>query len=147
MSCFVVDDLKRQSYSAREALGQYWMKDLNNGAYRQESYVAHISMYFLMEPPTVISHFLDCSGGDNVVLLTASRILSFWSRTLRLDWELPFTQIQGVTVEDTGIRFGHKAGRENDKFAFIPDKSSQSWFFGQVASVVKSFNAQKRMDS
>jgi vacuolar protein sorting-associated protein 13A/C len=59
---------------------------------------------------------------------------------------LPFTQVQGVIVEDTGIRFTHKAGRENDKFALIPDKGSQSWFFSQVASVVKSFNAQKRMD-
>ena len=25
-------------------MGQYWMKDLNNGAYRRELYVAHISM-------------------------------------------------------------------------------------------------------
>jgi len=117
-------------YSAREALGQYWMKDLNNGAYRQESYVAHINF----------------TGDDTVVLLTASRVLSFWSKKLQLDWDLPFAQVQGVTVEDTGIRFAHKAGKENDKFAFIPDKGSQSWFFGQVASVVKSFNARKRMD-
>lgn len=89
---------------------------------------------------------LDFTGNDAVVLLTASRVLSFWSKKLQLDWDLPFTQIQGVTVEDTGIRFAHKAGKENDKFAFIPDKGSQSWFFGQVALVVKSFNARKRMD-
>jgi hypothetical protein len=31
-----------QPYSAREALGQYWMKDLENGTYRRETYVAHI---------------------------------------------------------------------------------------------------------
>ncbi|KAF8873711.1 vacuolar protein sorting-associated protein 13 [Gymnopilus junonius] len=118
-------------YNSREALGQSWMKDLNNGAYRQECYVAHINS----------------PGGDNVILLTASRVLSFWSKRLRLEWELPLTQIQGVTVEDTGIRFAHKAGKEQDKFAFIPDKASQSWFFNQVASVVKSFNARRRMDT
>jgi vacuolar protein sorting-associated protein 13A/C len=89
----------------------------------------------------------DSPGDDNVVLLTASRVLSLWSKKLRLEWELPFTQIQGVTVEDTGIRFAHKNGKEHDKFAFIPDKASQSWFFNQVASVVKSFNARRRMDS
>jgi hypothetical protein len=33
-----------QSYSAREALGQFMMKDLENGAYAKESYVAHIGM-------------------------------------------------------------------------------------------------------
>ncbi|KAF9241379.1 vacuolar protein sorting-associated protein 13 [Melanogaster broomeanus] len=44
-------------FSTREALGQYWMRDLEQGAYRSECYVAHI----------------DLPGGDNVVLLTSSR--------------------------------------------------------------------------
>ncbi|KAH7930968.1 vacuolar protein sorting-associated protein 13 [Leucogyrophana mollusca] len=118
-------------YAAREALGQYWMRDLDNGAYRKEAYVAHI----------------DSPGGDNVVLLTASRVLSFWSKKLRLDWDLPLTMVQGVTVEDTGIRFAHKSGKDHDKFVFIPDKTSQVWFFGQIASVVKAFNNRRRMDT
>ncbi|KAJ7783787.1 vacuolar protein sorting-associated protein 13 [Mycena maculata] len=117
-------------YDARAATGQYWLRDLDNGTYRQEAYVAHIN----------------APGGDNVVLLTSSRVLSFWSKKLKLDWELPFSQVQGVTVEDTGIRFAHKAGKEHDKFVFIQDKSSQSWFFGQVATVVKAFNSRKRQD-
>lgn len=118
-------------YSERESLGQYWMKDLNNGAYRNELYVAHINL----------------PGNDNVVLLTASRVLSFWSNKLRLEWELPFTLIQGVTIEDSGIRFAHKTGRDHDQFVSIPDKTSQAWFFSQVATVVKAFNARRRMDS
>ncbi|KAI0724570.1 vacuolar protein sorting-associated protein 13 [Cerioporus squamosus] len=118
-------------YSEREALGQYWMKDLDNGAFRDETYVAHLNL----------------PGGDNVVLLTTTKIISFWSNKLRLDWELPFTQVQGVTIEDTGIKFAHKAGKQHDKFVYIPDKSSQTWFFSQVASVVKAFNARRRMDS
>ncbi|KAI6133067.1 vacuolar protein sorting-associated protein 13 [Pisolithus croceorrhizus] len=118
-------------YSHREALGQYWMRDLENGAYRGESYVAHI----------------DLPGGDVVVLLTTSRVLSFTSRRLRLDWDLPFSDIQGVTTEDNGIRFSHKSGRDYDRFVLIPDKNTLAWFFGQIASVVKSFNARRRMDS
>ncbi|KIM85199.1 hypothetical protein PILCRDRAFT_817197 [Piloderma croceum F 1598] len=118
-------------YSAREALGQYWMKDLDNGAYVNESYVAHINT----------------PGGDNVVLLTSSRVLSLWSKKLRLEWDLPFTMVQGVTVEDTGIRFAHKAGKDHDRFVFVPDKSAQSWFFGEVAAVVKSYNLRRRMDN
>ncbi|KAG2159854.1 vacuolar protein sorting-associated protein 13 [Suillus bovinus] len=118
-------------FSAREALGQYWMKDLDNGAYRKEAYVAHI----------------DSPGSDNVILLTSTRVLSFWSKKLRLDWDLPLAMVQGVAVEDTGIRFTHKSGKEHDKFVFIPDKTSQAWFFGQIASVVKAFNNRRRMDS
>ncbi|KAF8622462.1 hypothetical protein AX15_006983 [Amanita polypyramis BW_CC] len=120
-----------RSYSQREALGQYWMKDLNDGAYRREHYIAHT-----LSP-----------GGDSVVLLTTMRVLSFWPRRLRLHWELPFTEVQGVVVEDTGIRFAHKAGKGHDKFVHIPDKVSQTWFFGQIASVVKSFNTKRRMES
>jgi len=119
-----------RAYSPREAQGQYWMRDLNNGAYRRETYVAHINS----------------PGGDNVILLTSSRVLSFWSKKLRLDWELPFNQVEGVTAENTGIRFSHKGGKEFDKFAVIPDKVSQNWFFNQVASVVKAFNTRRRMD-
>lgn len=118
-------------FSEREALGQYWMKDLDHGAFRDETYVAHLNL----------------PGGDNVVLLTTTKVLSFWSNRLRLEWELPFTQVQGVTIEDTGIKFAHKAGKQHDKFIHIPDKSSQGWFFQQVASVVKAFNARRRMDS
>lgn len=89
----------------------------------------------------------DLPGGDNVVLLTTTKVLSLWSNKLKLEWELPFTQVQGVTIEDTGLKFAHKAGKQNDKFVFIPDKNSQAWFFSQVASVVKAFNAKRRMDS
>ncbi|KAG2072635.1 DUF1162-domain-containing protein [Suillus decipiens] len=119
------------AFSAREALGQYWMRDLENGAYRKEAYVAHI----------------DSPGNDNVILLTSTRVLSFWSKKLRLDWDLPLAMVQGIAVEDTGIRFTHKSGKDHDKFVFIPDKTSQAWFFGQITSVVKAFNNRRRMDS
>jgi vacuolar protein sorting-associated protein 13A/C len=93
-----------------------------------------------------LSRYLDIVGGDNVVLLTSSRILSFWSKRLRLDWELPFADVQNVATEDTGIHFSHKAGRGHSKFVFVPDQSSRSWFFDEVASVVKAFNVRRRMD-
>lgn len=109
----------------------------------------HISVCQLLDlrKHKAIDDRIDSPGGDNVILLTGTRVLSFWSKRLRLDWELPFSQVQGVTVEDTGIRFAHKMGKEQDKFAFIPDKVSQSWFFNQVAAVVKSYNARRRMDA
>ncbi|KAG9314367.1 hypothetical protein JVU11DRAFT_5161 [Chiua virens] len=117
-------------FSSREALGQYWMRDLEQGAYRDECYVAHI----------------DLAGGDHVVLLTSARVLSFWSKRLRLDWDLALTMVQGVTTEDNGIRFSHKSGKDHDKFVLIPDKHAQVWFFAQIASVVKAFNNRRRID-
>jgi vacuolar protein sorting-associated protein 13A/C len=123
------------------------MKDLDNGAYRNESYIAHISEQILKIPKAHSQLLPSASpGADNVVLLTESRILCFWSNKLRLEWVLPLTQVKGVTVEDTGIRFAHRSGSQHDKFVLIADKSSQLWFFSQVAAVVKSFNARRRMD-
>ena len=89
----------------------------------------------------------DLPGGDNVVLLTTNRVISFWSNRLVVEWQIPFNHVQGVTIEDTGIRFAHKGGKEHDRFVYIPSKSSQTWFFGRVASVVKAFNARRRIDS
>jgi len=138
-----------QPYSAREALGQYWMKDLENGAYRREIYVAHIgkALSQLFSIVEYLKRDTDTPGGDNIVLLTSSLVLSFWSKKLRLDWQLPFGEVQTVTAEDTGIQFAHKAGKAYNRFVFIPDKSSRSWFFDEVASIVKSFNVRRRMDA
>ncbi|KAL0951191.1 hypothetical protein HGRIS_007919 [Hohenbuehelia grisea] len=119
-----------QPYLAREALGQYWMRDLDNGAYRKEFYVAHINIH----------------GSDKVVLLTMSRVLSFWSNRLKLDWDLRFTQVTRVTVEDTGIRFAHKAGKEHEKFIHIPDKSSSNAFYKEICNVVTRLNLQRKME-
>lgn len=84
---------------------------------------------------------------NNVVLLTTMRVLSFRPKRLQLIWELPFTEVQNVTVENTGIRFAHKSGKERDRYIYVPDKECQSWFFGEIALVVKSFNARLRMES
>jgi len=117
-------------YSPREALGQYWMMDLNDGAYRQEYYIAHIQL----------------SGAENIVLLTTKRVLCFFPKKLRLTWEIPFTEVQGVKVEDTGIRFAHKSGKEHNKFVPISDGVTQSWFFKEIAAVVKAFNDKRQME-
>jgi len=118
-------------FSERSALGQYWLKDLDNGTYRQEFYVAHINL----------------PGGDGVALLAADRILAFGTKKLRLDWDLPLAQVLRVINEDHGIRFAHKAGKDRDKYVVIDDQKSQAWFYEQIAGVVKSFNARRRMDS
>lgn len=118
-------------FSDRSAIGQYWLKDLDNGAYRQEFYVAHINL----------------PGGDGVALLTADRMLTFGTKKLRLNWDLSLAQVLRVINEDHGIRFVHKAGKDRDKYVAIEDQKSQAWFYEQIAGVVKSFNARRRMDS
>ncbi|KAH7345058.1 hypothetical protein B0J17DRAFT_763771 [Rhizoctonia solani] len=117
-------------YSSPDALGQMWMKDLDGGRFRNEYYVAHI----------------DLPGGDNVAMLTTSRVMVFSVNKLRLEWELPFSYLQGVTIEDTGIRFTSKSGHEHDRFVAIPKSSPKKWFFHEIEKVVKNYSASKRIE-
>ena len=74
----------------------------------------------------------EIQGGDNVVLLTTSQIISFYSVKLRLDWSLKLSQLAGVTAEDTGIVFSDRAGSDYNRFIYIPEKETRVWFFGQI---------------
>ncbi|KAG9019286.1 hypothetical protein FRB90_004293 [Tulasnella sp. 427] len=108
-------------YSQREAVGQAWMKDLNNGAYRAEFYHAHLAI----------------PGSDVVVMLTSGHVLGFYSTKLRLKWEVPLAHIQKVSTSETGILFSNKAGREYDQFVQIPAKDSRDWFFKEIDKYVE----------
>jgi len=116
-------------YSQREALGQRWLKDLDGGRYRDELYAAH----------------LEFSGRDNAIMLTTGHVLSIWCTKLKVEWDIPFNQLQGVTVEDTGIRFSDKSGREHDHFVLIP-RESKMWFFKEIEKVVVRYNAKRRVE-
>jgi vacuolar protein sorting-associated protein 13A/C len=50
---------------------------------------------------------------------------------------VPFNRLQSVTIEDTGIRFGDKAGREYDRFIPVP-KNSKMWFYKEIEKCVVS---------
>ncbi len=89
----------------------------------------------------------DLPGGDGVALLTADRMLAFGTKKLRPNWDLPLAQVLRVINQDHGIRFVHKGGKDRDKYIVIEDQKSQAWFYEQIAGVVKSFNARRRMDS
>jgi hypothetical protein len=90
-------------------------------------------------------------------MLTTEKILSIWCVTvyatpaylnhrfgsrctkLKVEWEIPFNQLQGVTVEDTGIRFSNKGSREYDHFVQMPE--SKMWFFKEIEKYVLSDSA------
>jgi len=117
-------------YSRREALGQAMLRDLGGGRYRDDVYVAHLNL----------------PSGDCALMLTNNRAVCFWTISLDLDWDIPFTRLAGVSIEDDGIRFVQKSTDQQEIFVPIPDRSSKAWFFKEVEKVVSGWNAQRRMD-
>ena len=114
------------------------MREVDRGHFKRDLYVAHIgesrrhSCTTRHEPDTFVHTGTEIQGGDNVVLLTTSHIISFYSVKLRLDWSLKLSQLAGVTAEDTGILFSDRAGSDYNRFTYIPERETRVWFFGQI---------------
>ena len=89
----------------------------------------------------------DSPSSDNIVLLTDSRLLSFRSRKLRLEWDLPLRAIHHVTVQDDGIKFYTKSEHETEHFVHISEEATLTWFFDEISSIVKRYNARRKLGS
>lgn len=73
-----------QPYSEREALGQNWLKNVENGKYFGETYVAHLD--------------IPSSDDSLVVILTTTRILLVKVLKLKVGWDVVSRQWQVSTL-------------------------------------------------
>ncbi|KAL7419546.1 Vacuolar protein sorting-associated protein 13 [Cryptotrichosporon argae] len=120
---FIASDGVLRPYSSREALGQSWLKDLDAGAYFHESYVAH----------------LDIPGDDAVAVLSNSRLLFVQLRKLRVIWQVPFDELQSLSLEQNGIALVLRGGTPGP-FLPIGEQAGREWFFKNIGKVVLAYN-------
>lgn len=78
-----------QPYQEREALGQNWLKNIENGKFFEETYVCHLD--------------IPSSEESLVVILTTTRILLVKILKLKVGWEVPLSDLSTITLEPTGI--------------------------------------------
>jgi vacuolar protein sorting-associated protein 13A/C len=114
-------------YNAREALGQYWLKQVDNGKYFDEVYVAH----------------LELPREDMVVMVTYARILLIRSRRLTSEWDVPLKDIQTIAKERTGLSLTLRGGA-NGPFIPVGDESSRAFLYRMIAVAVEEFNRRFR---
>ncbi|KAK6533217.1 hypothetical protein TWF281_007367 [Arthrobotrys megalospora] len=123
---FVGRDGIVRPYSQREALGQFWLKQLDNGKYFDEDYIAH----------------LELPGEDVVVMLTYSRIMLVKSKKLVCEWDVPLKDLQTISMEKTGIQLSLRGGVTGP---FIPcTDTSRQFLYNKIALAVNSFNAKNQ---
>lgn len=120
---FIGQDGIVRPYSQREALGQFWLKTLDNGKYFNESYLAH----------------LELQGKDMLVMLTYNGIMMVRSKKLTTEWDVPLKDVQRIAKERSGIAMMLKEGR-NGPFVPVPDESQRNWFYRQVTVAVEAYN-------
>ncbi|OAA57995.1 vacuolar protein sorting-associated protein vps13 [Niveomyces insectorum RCEF 264] len=120
---FVPADGVVRPYNQREALGQFWLKQVNDGKYFDETYIGH----------------LELPQEDMVVMVTYARILLIRSRRLTTEWDAPLRDIQGIVKERTGISITLR-GNMNGPFIPVAEESGRAFLYRMVAVAVEEFN-------
>lgn len=120
---FIGQDGIVRPYGQREALGQFWLKTLDNGKYFNENYIAH----------------LELSDKDMMVMLTYNSIMLIRSKKLTSEWDVPLSQILRISKERTGMNITLKEGR-NGPFVPVQDEESRNWLYKQIAVAVNAYN-------
>ncbi|KAL2157330.1 hypothetical protein VTH06DRAFT_6268 [Thermothelomyces fergusii] len=110
-------------YSQREALGQSWLKQIDNGKYFDEAYIAHLEL------PTE----------DMVVMVTYGRILLIRSRRLRTEWDVPLKDVQTIAKERTGLSLTLR-GCTNGPFIPIGEESGRTFIYRMIGVAVEEYN-------
>ncbi|KAI1002652.1 Vacuolar protein sorting-associated protein 13 [Podosphaera aphanis] len=120
---FIAADGVVRPYSQREALGQFWLKQLDNGKYFNEQYIAH----------------LELPRENVVVMLTYSRIMLIKSKKLTSEWDVPLKDIQTITKERTGLSLSLRGGT-NGPFIPVAEESSRNFLYAKIGFAVEEFN-------
>ncbi|KAI1343749.1 vacuolar protein sorting-associated protein 13 [Xylariaceae sp. FL0016] len=124
---FVPADGIVRPYNQREALGQFWLKQVDNGKYFNEAYIAH----------------LELPREDMVVMVTYSRILLIRSRKLTMEWDVPLKDVQTIAKERTGLSIVLRGGT-NGPFIPVGEESGRAFLYRMVAVAVEEFNRRFR---
>lgn len=120
---FIGTDGIVRPYSQREALGQFWLKQLDSGKYFNEQYIAH----------------LELPREDVVVMLTYSRIMLIKSKKLTSEWDVPLKEIQTISKERTGLSLTLRGGT-NGPFIPVAEESSRNFLYRKIGVAVGEFN-------
>jgi len=143
MPRFVGQDGIVKPYSQREALGQFWLKTLDNGKCFHEDYIAHLELASGTSHATAASSRTQSPASNanppRLVMLTYTGILLVQTKKLNSEWDVSLKDIQTISKERTGISIVLKGGT-NGPFIPITDETSRNWFYKQVAVAVNSYN-------
>ncbi|ERF76935.1 hypothetical protein EPUS_02647 [Endocarpon pusillum Z07020] len=111
-------------FSQREALGQFWLKTVEDGKYFHEDYIAHMDLG---------------AQKDMIIMLTYERIMLIRAKKMRVEWEVKLTDVQTISKERTGMSIVLKNGVAGP-FLPVQDEDSRNWLYKQIAIAVNAFN-------
>jgi len=142
---FIGTDGIVRPYSQREALGQFWLKTMDNGKYFNEAYIAHLELNSGSQGDRSPGgrqqqqQQQQSSEASMLVMITYNAIMLVRARKLTSEWEVPLRDVQTISKERTGMSIVLKGGT-NGPFIPIADEASRNWLYRQVAVAVNAYN-------
>lgn len=124
---FIPNDGIVRPYSSREAMGQYWLKQVDNGRYFDEQYIGH----------------LELPKEDMVVMVTYARILLIRSRRLTSEWDVSLKDVQTIAKERTGVSLVLRGGA-NGPFIPVGGGSERAFLYKMIGVAVEEYNRRFR---
>ncbi|ORX43331.1 DUF1162-domain-containing protein [Hesseltinella vesiculosa] len=118
-------------FSAKEAQGQLWLKTTQGGKYFDDVYIAHCRVQ---------------TDSDRIAMLTSNRLMMMRTNHTTVEWQEPFTDIQTIKCEPTGIAV-YLRSMTWEPFLMIPDKNTRDWIFKKIEEAVLAFNAHQKSAS
>jgi vacuolar protein sorting-associated protein 13A/C len=130
-------------YSQREALGQFWLKTLDNGKFFNEHYIAHLELNSgsqnTQRQQQQSGRPSQQTEASMLIMITYNSIMLVRAKKLVSEWEVPLKDIQTISKERTGMSIILKGGT-NGPFIPIADETSRNWLYKQVAIAVNAYN-------
>lgn len=124
---FIPNDGIVRPFNPREAIGQYWLKQVDNGKYFDEQYIGH----------------LELPKEDMVVMVTFARILLIRSKRLTSQWDVPLKDVQTIAKERTGVSLTLRGG-DNGPFIPVGAETERNFLYKMLGVAVEEFNRRFR---
>ncbi|WPH02225.1 vacuolar protein sorting-associated protein 13 [Acrodontium crateriforme] len=141
LSRFIGLDGIVRPYSQREALGQFWLKTLDNGKCFNEHYIAHLELNSSSQGDRQTGGRSGQQGTEAsmLVMITYNAIMLVRAKKLTVEWDVSLKDIQTISKERSGMSIVLKGGT-NGPFIPIADETSRNWLYRQVAIAVNAYN-------
>ncbi|KAG5437684.1 hypothetical protein PCANB_000721 [Pneumocystis canis] len=121
-----IDKIRLTRFIGRDAFGLFLLKQINNGRYFDEEYLAHLNI-------------LD----DTILMITYTRIMIIKSRKLCTEWETLLSDIQTISLKKSGIVLVLR-DKTNCPFIPIDSPTSQKFIFTKIGIAVQEYNKKNK---
>ncbi|TPX30777.1 hypothetical protein SmJEL517_g05746 [Synchytrium microbalum] len=125
---FIGRDKILKPYNAMEALGQSWLKQVEKGHYFHEDYVGHLELRI----------------EDLVAIVTANRILMIRVKRLKVDWDVPFEDLQLIRSENAGISLVIHKQQAKVRIIPCPDLNSAQFLCSKIEEAFSQYMSERR---